>query len=60
MNDTDEIIIKKTKKKTLTRGEESKAASYMRSAAQSSYATGFGSRDYMSSVAKVHCQLRHW
>lgn len=42
------------------RGEESKAASYMRSAAQSSYATGFGSRDYMSSVAKVHCQLRHW
>ena len=42
------------------RGEESKAASYMKSAAQSPYATGFGSRDYMSSVAKVHCQLRHW
>eukprot|EP00560_Eucampia_antarctica_P007739 CAMPEP_0197827154 /NCGR_PEP_ID=MMETSP1437-20131217/4000_1 /TAXON_ID=49252 ORGANISM="Eucampia antarctica, Strain CCMP1452" /NCGR_SAMPLE_ID=MMETSP1437 /ASSEMBLY_ACC=CAM_ASM_001096 /LENGTH=265 /DNA_ID=CAMNT_0043427899 /DNA_START=159 /DNA_END=956 /DNA_ORIENTATION=- len=42
------------------RGEDSKASNYMKAAAQSPYATGFGSRDYMSSVAKVHCQKRHW
>lgn len=42
------------------RGEDGKAANYMKAAATSPYATGFGSGDYMSAVAKIHCQQRHW
>lgn len=41
-------------------GQNSKAESYMRSAATSTYAKAVGSRDYMVDCATVHCQLRHW
>lgn len=40
--------------------DAAKAQYYMKAAANSKYATGFGSRDYMSICAKVHCRLRHW
>ena len=43
-----------------SRGETSKAANYMKAAVKSSYATGAGSGDYMTSVARVHCHLRNW
>eukprot|EP00567_Pseudictyota_dubia_P018225 CAMPEP_0197441656 /NCGR_PEP_ID=MMETSP1175-20131217/7890_1 /TAXON_ID=1003142 /ORGANISM="Triceratium dubium, Strain CCMP147" /LENGTH=262 /DNA_ID=CAMNT_0042971979 /DNA_START=39 /DNA_END=827 /DNA_ORIENTATION=- len=43
-----------------SRGETGKAASYMKSAASSKYAMGFGASDYMTSVARVHCKLRGW
>jgi hypothetical protein len=43
-----------------SRGEPSKAESYMRAAAKSQYAQGTGSVDYMTACAKIHCQLRHW
>lgn len=42
------------------RGNMGKAENYMRTAAQSTYATGLGSGDYMSYCAKVHCKLRGW
>ena len=42
------------------KGENTKAESYMRSAVKSSYSQGFGSNDYMTSVAKVHCKTRGW
>lgn len=42
------------------RGEQSKAESYMKSAAKTKYAETVGSRDYMVDVVKVHCSLRHW
>jgi len=42
------------------RGDASKASHYMRSAVGTKYATGFGSADYMTAVAAVHCQLRGW
>mmetsp|Transcript_12344 Transcript_12344/g.18585 ORF Transcript_12344/g.18585 Transcript_12344/m.18585 type:complete len:257 (-) Transcript_12344:66-836(-) len=41
-------------------GEDAKAANYMKSAAKSEYAVGRGSVDYMTSCAKIHCNLRHW
>jgi tetratricopeptide (TPR) repeat protein len=41
-------------------GETTKAENYMRSAVKSSYSQGFGSNDYMTSVAKVHCKTRGW
>lgn len=40
--------------------DAAKAQYYMKAAANSKYATGFGSKDYMSICAKVHCRLRHW
>ena len=40
--------------------EQTKAAHYMRAAAESRYAKGVGSSDYMTSCAKVHCKLRGW
>lgn len=43
-----------------SRGETAKAENYMKSAASSKYAKNFGDRDYMISVARVHCQLRGW
>lgn len=42
------------------RGETDKAASYMKHATKTEYASGRGSRDYMVSLAKVHCQRRKW
>mmetsp|Transcript_41101 Transcript_41101/g.87582 ORF Transcript_41101/g.87582 Transcript_41101/m.87582 type:complete len:111 (-) Transcript_41101:228-560(-) len=42
------------------RDERLKAESYMRDAASSAYALGNGAGDYMTSCAKVHCQLRGW
>jgi len=42
------------------RGNMGNAENYMKSAAKSQYATAFGSGDYMSSCAKVHCKLRGW
>ena len=43
-----------------SRGETGKAENYMRNAAKSDYATRFGTRDYMTAVARVHCQQRGW
>ena len=40
--------------------EQTKAAHYMTAAAESRYANGVGSGDYMTSCAKVHCKLRGW
>lgn len=42
------------------RDETTKAESYMKAAASSTYASGNGAGDYMSSCAKVHCKLRGW
>lgn len=42
------------------RGNMGKAESYMKTAVASSYATGFGSGDYMTYCARVHCKLRGW
>jgi tetratricopeptide (TPR) repeat protein len=42
------------------RNETSKAENYMRQAVATSYATGSGAGDYMTSCARVHCQLRGW
>jgi lipoprotein NlpI len=41
-------------------GEIDKAEKYMRAAVNTSYATGPGAGDYMTSVARVHCYLRNW
>lgn len=41
-------------------GETSKASYYMRAATRTEYAKGRGASDYMTSCARVHCQLRHW
>ena len=41
-------------------GEMGKAASYMRSATKTRYATGLGAGDYMATCARVHCKLRGW
>ena len=43
-----------------SRGEPIKAASYMKHATKTEYATGRGSGDYMTSCARVHCKLRGW
>ena len=43
-----------------SRGEPAKAASYMKHAAKTEYATGKGRADYMTSCARIHCQLRGW
>ena len=43
-----------------SRGETDKAEKYMLAAVKSSYATGTGAGDYMTSVARVHCNLRNW
>jgi len=43
-----------------SRGEVGKAESYMRAAAGTSYAKGVGIGDYMTAVARVHCELRGW
>ena len=42
------------------RGETTKAASYMIQATSTRYANGAGRGDYMTAVARVHCQLRGW
>eukprot|EP00568_Trieres_chinensis_P012942 CAMPEP_0183299130 /NCGR_PEP_ID=MMETSP0160_2-20130417/5940_1 /TAXON_ID=2839 ORGANISM="Odontella Sinensis, Strain Grunow 1884" /NCGR_SAMPLE_ID=MMETSP0160_2 /ASSEMBLY_ACC=CAM_ASM_000250 /LENGTH=255 /DNA_ID=CAMNT_0025461309 /DNA_START=21 /DNA_END=788 /DNA_ORIENTATION=- len=42
------------------RDETEKAASYMRSATKTKYATGLGAGDYMTSCARIHCKLRGW
>ena len=42
------------------RGNMGKAESYMKSSIVTSYASGRGSVDYMTSCAKVHCKLRGW
>ncbi|GAX11833.1 hypothetical protein FisN_20Lh112 [Fistulifera solaris] len=42
------------------RGEITKASEYMKQALQTEYATSVGEKDYMTSVARVHCQLRGW
>mmetsp|Transcript_13355 Transcript_13355/g.29455 ORF Transcript_13355/g.29455 Transcript_13355/m.29455 type:complete len:117 (+) Transcript_13355:934-1284(+) len=42
-------------------GDLTKASYYMRAAAASKYSNGpGGAGDYMTSVAKVHCDLRGW
>lgn len=43
-----------------SRGEAGKAANYMKTAVKTTYATTIGSGDYMTSCARVHCQLRGW
>eukprot|EP00545_Synedropsis_sp_CCMP1620_P005870 CAMPEP_0119018230 /NCGR_PEP_ID=MMETSP1176-20130426/18872_1 /TAXON_ID=265551 /ORGANISM="Synedropsis recta cf, Strain CCMP1620" /LENGTH=242 /DNA_ID=CAMNT_0006972183 /DNA_START=81 /DNA_END=812 /DNA_ORIENTATION=+ len=43
-----------------SRGETAKSASYMKAAVGTSYATGVGAGDYMTSCARVHCELRGW
>lgn len=43
-----------------SRGETEKAANYMKAAVGTSYATGVGAGDYMTSCARVHCKLRGW
>jgi len=40
--------------------EPSKARLYMTNAVQSDYARGSGKGDYMTDVARVHCQVRGW
>ncbi|KAL7530934.1 hypothetical protein ACHAWF_003565 [Thalassiosira exigua] len=42
------------------RDEPGKAEAYMTAAARSTYATGRGADDYMTSCARVHCRLRGW
>jgi hypothetical protein len=42
------------------RGEITKASEYMKQAVRTEYATSFGEKDYMTAVARVHCQLRGW
>ena len=42
------------------RGETSKAALYMPQAAATEYATGAGRGDYMTTCARIHCNLRGW
>jgi tetratricopeptide (TPR) repeat protein len=42
------------------RQEPSKAENYMRQATHTPYATSVGRSDYMTAVARVHCQLRGW
>jgi tetratricopeptide (TPR) repeat protein len=41
-----------------SRGETSKAESYMKAAAATDYSNGSG--DYMTDCARVHCKLREW
>jgi len=41
-------------------GESTKAQHYMQRATQTPYAIGGGQADYMTAVARVHCQLRGW
>ena len=41
-------------------GEDAKAANYMIASTKTDYARGRGAADYMTSCARVHCQLRHW
>jgi hypothetical protein len=41
-------------------GENMKAETYMKAAANSEYARGRGASDYMTACAKVHCNIRHW
>lgn len=43
-----------------SRGEMAKASNYMKQAVKTEYARGRGSGDYMTSCARVHCQLRGW
>ena len=43
-----------------SRGETGKAENYMRAAVKTEYATKFGVRDYMTAVARVHCNERDW
>lgn len=40
--------------------EISKAEYYMKQALRTEYARKFGQRDYMVSVAQIHCKLRSW
>jgi len=42
------------------RGQTEKAEAYMKAAVKTAYATSVGVGDYMTSCAKVHCQLRGW
>mmetsp|Transcript_40628 Transcript_40628/g.84565 ORF Transcript_40628/g.84565 Transcript_40628/m.84565 type:complete len:230 (+) Transcript_40628:91-780(+) len=42
------------------RQERSKAEQYLRQSVHTQYALGSGSADYMTDVARVHCQLRGW
>jgi len=41
------------------RGEPGKAASYLRQAVRTRYATT-GRGDYMTTFARIHCRLRGW
>lgn len=42
------------------RQENSKAEKYLLQSINTKYSQGFGQADYMTSVAKVHCNLRGW
>jgi len=42
------------------RGQMEKAEGYMKAAVKTQYASSLGVGDYMTSCAKVHCQLRGW
>ena len=43
-----------------SRGENTKAATYMRQAVKTEYAKNQGRGDYMTSCARIHCKLRGW